>query len=409
MAYYPPPTSPSQEPDLPPAQAYPPDVYSSPPPALPPTPTYLGKTPAWPSTSTSEPPAQVLRTPKTFLQWKADAQTTTASYQRNGFPSPIAWVFVEGHDIPPNAIIGGVDRKGPWHIARAFYEGSMELGKAGRHLRLGASISFNGRERDIDTYEVLVEANLPTRWVYSPIVLSASLRAAAPQPSLSCSDFKLVVIIDDSDSMEGKLWFEARDALAGVAELSRLKGGEGLDIYCLNSTNYRRDVRGETEVRHFFDSIVPEGQTPIGAKLRQVLDYYVPKIEDPASNTSQSVFSSSRMVSLCFEQWLTVNLADDPKSVIVDFARRLDARNVPLRQLGIQFVQIGDDRSAAEALRELDDELGPTHGVRDMVDTTPFSPNEPHLRTDAIVKIVLGAINSELDNRNPIGGPLIQY
>jgi hypothetical protein len=75
------------------------------------------------------------------------------------------------------------------------------------------------------------------------------------------SDFKLVVIIDDSDSvslhdsstglpnvvtllqMEGKLWAEARDALAGVAELSRLKGGEGLDIYCLNNPKYQPDLR----------------------------------------------------------------------------------------------------------------------------------------------------------------------
>ena len=36
--------------------------------------------------------------------------------------SPIAQVYVEGHAIPPNAIIGGVDRRGPWHIARSFYE-----------------------------------------------------------------------------------------------------------------------------------------------------------------------------------------------------------------------------------------------------------------------------------------------
>ena len=50
--------------------------------------------------------------------------------------------------------------------------------------------------------------------------------------------------------------------------------------------------------------------------------------------------------------------------MIVDFARRLDARNVPLRQLGIQFVQIGDDPNATAALKELDDNLGPAHGVR---------------------------------------------
>ena len=43
--------------------------------------------------------------------------------------------------------------------------------------------------------------------------------------------------------MEGGLWLQARDALAGVAEFSRRKGGEGLDIYCLNSPKYRLDLQ----------------------------------------------------------------------------------------------------------------------------------------------------------------------
>ena len=56
--------------------------------------------------------------------------------------------------------------------------------------------------------------------------------------------------------------------------------------------------------------------------------------------------------------------ADDPREAIVDFARRLDARQVPVTKLDIQFVQIGDDPDATEALKELDDNLGPAHGVR---------------------------------------------
>ena len=56
--------------------------------------------------------------------------------------------------------------------------------------------------------------------------------------------------------------------------------------------------------------------------------------------------------------------ADDPSQAIIEYARYLDRRNVALRQLGIQFVQIGDDLDATEALKELDDNLGPTHGVR---------------------------------------------
>ncbi|KAH9993314.1 hypothetical protein BJV74DRAFT_771130 [Russula compacta] len=191
--------------------------------------------------------------------------------------------------------------------------------------------------------------------------------------------------------MDGALWTEARDALAGVAELSRLKGGEALDIYFLNSDQYRLNIRAsrfELEVQDFFNGIVPEGQTPTGRRLREILDIYVPKIEDPALH--------HKPISILV---ITDGVpTDDPKPVIVDFARRLDVKNIPLRQLGIQFVQIGDDPDATEALKELDDQLGPAHGVRDMVDTTPFCLAEPHLREDVIIKVVLGAINSTLDN-----------
>ena len=35
----------------------------------------------------------IQKTYRTFLQWRADAQAKTADYQRNGFPSPVAWVL----------------------------------------------------------------------------------------------------------------------------------------------------------------------------------------------------------------------------------------------------------------------------------------------------------------------------
>ena len=42
--------------------------------------------------------------------------------------------------------------------------------------------------------------------------------------------------------MDGGLWLQARDALAGVAEFSRQKGGESIDIYCLNNPKYSLDL-----------------------------------------------------------------------------------------------------------------------------------------------------------------------
>ena len=74
--------------------------------------------------------------------------------------------------------------------------------------------------------------------------------------------------------------------------------------------------------------------------------------------------------------------ADEPQDSIVSLARRLDCGNFPLAQVGgiaqsevmgtdpelskvgIQFVQIGNDKVATEFLKELDDALSGTHGVR---------------------------------------------
>jgi len=348
--------------------------------------------------STTTTTTSTVRVFKTYLQWKAESKAMTADYQCNGFPSPVAWVYVEGHDIPPNAIVGGVDRRGPWHIARSFYEGSMELGKAARHLRLGACISFHGKERDVDSYEVLVEANFPTRFIYrpvQPVVVAPTPAPAFPRVPAkirtSFAEFKLVVLIDDSDSMDGGLW-QARDALAGVAEFSRQKGGESIDIYCLNNPKYRLDLRTEVDVRNFFDSIAPDGQTPLGAKLKQILDIYVPRIEDSSYNhkpISILVITDGRPT-------------DDPRPVIIDFARRLDNRQVPLHKLGLQFVQIGSDPDASEALREIDDDLGPMHGVRDMVDTVTFNSDHPEIHTEFLVKVLLGQSAIEAKLQSPV-------
>lgn len=63
--------------------------------------------------------------------------------------------------------------------------------------------------------------------------------------------------------------------------------------------------------------------------------------------------------------------ADNCLQTLTGFAKRLDAIHAPLTQLGVQFVQIGNDSEATEALKELDDELE-KEGCRDMVDTTPY-------------------------------------
>ena len=57
---------------------------------------------------------------------------------------------------------------------------------------------------------------------------------------------------------------------------------------------------------------------------------------------------------------------------------------------------------ASALVKKLITQLGETDPImmyQDMVDTTLFNQTEPQLRTDIIVKIVLGSINATLDRK----------
>lgn len=77
---------------------------------------------------------------------------------------------------------------------------------------------------------------------------------------------------------------------------------------------------------------------------------------------------------------------------------QLDRGQYPLSQVGIQFLQIGNDPEAREALQELDDDLSSEHGIRDIVDTVPFNGEE--MNAGLIIKTLLGGINRRLDRRS---------
>jgi hypothetical protein len=122
-------------------QAYPPDVYTNSPPAPQPFPfpahsarftgrTYsrpespgqIGRPPSvWTAPQCPDNPLPVQRTFKTFLQWKAEAQATTAECLRNGFSSPVAWVLFLDYFSPSWQFThcAGV-RRGPRHSPECY-------------------------------------------------------------------------------------------------------------------------------------------------------------------------------------------------------------------------------------------------------------------------------------------------
>jgi hypothetical protein len=89
----------------------------------------------------------------------------------------------------------------------------------------------------------------------------------------------------------------------------------------------------------------------------------------PTSHASPPIRPRSRSTSSCS---LTAS-PPNPESVVAAAARCLDRLDAPLHQLGVQFLQIRTDAAATATLRDLDDALAAIHGVRDIVDTTPYS------------------------------------
>jgi hypothetical protein len=90
--------------------------------------------------------------------WASGAVARTRELDAMGNKPPVYWVLTERDQIPQNAVQMGHEADGtPLFAARAFYEDSLVIGKAGRHLRPeGANISYGGRSHTVEKYEILV-------------------------------------------------------------------------------------------------------------------------------------------------------------------------------------------------------------------------------------------------------------
>ncbi|KAG8683307.1 hypothetical protein FRC09_016163, partial [Ceratobasidium sp. 395] len=224
-----------------------------------------------------------------------------------------------------------------------------------------------------------------------------SRRGSREDPLEMLRRYKTVMIVDDSSSMEGESWAEARDALAGLADAAAKYDQDGIDVHFLNDPRVGTNMKNGVEVKRLFDYVRPAGITPTGQKLEELLLLYMVRLEESATS---SPFSSADALPVLIKPVNFIIITDgaptdDPESVIVATARRLDEGHFPLMQVGIQFVQIGTAEDTAEALRELDDGLAQVHGIRDMVDTTLYTGSQ--FNTELLVKILLGGINRRVD------------
>lgn len=223
-------------------------------------------------------------------------------------------------------------------------------------------------------------------------------------PYAFLGQFDTVFVIDDSGSMSGRSWRETSAALSAITPICTEQDTNGIDIYFLNHQNPHADddlggytnVTTTPAVRDIFRTIQPMGGTPTGTRLNAILKRHLSDL----ANMKHSHGPDANIKPLNIIVITDGVATDDVESVIVSAARKLDRMGAEPWQIGIQFFQVGQELDAATDLRDLDDALAGDHGVRDMVDTVPWSGVDGAILTaEGIMKATMGAINRKLDRR----------
>lgn len=231
------------------------------------------------------------------------------------------------------------------------------------------------------------------------------------------SSFDTIFLIDDSGSMVGRSWREVQAALSSITPICTAHDADGVDIYFLNhrspypaiqsqgkASGGYSNVKDVSAVDRIFTSVRPGGMTPTGTRLNHILKAYLRHYEAAVERAGGDPDATDvKPINVIM---ITDGVpSDDPESVLLSVAQKLDRLEAPPHQVGVQFFQVGNEPGAADALRTLDDDLAEMGGgVRDMVDTVTFtsrsgagSNSVPALSGDGILKVVLGAVVKRLD------------
>ena len=221
------------------------------------------------------------------------------------------------------------------------------------------------------------------------------------------STFDTVFLIDDSGSMTQfankslgsgpTRWDQVKQAIRDIAPKCTQYDSDGIDIHFLNQKEPFEGVTDAKRVTDIFNFVKPRGSTPTGKRIHDILHPYVEKCE-AAFKLKQSNENAPKPLNLIVIT--DGEPSDDVEAALIDIGERLDKIEADSHQVGVQFVQVGDEPRASESLRILDDDMVKNHGCRDFVDTQRFIEGEgQEFKDDLVWKTVLGAVNRRIDKK----------
>lgn len=198
------------------------------------------------------------------------------------------------------------------------------------------------------------------------------------------SQFDTVFVVDDTGSMQlqanSKETFNAQTksrwdiltkALQYIANIATMYDKDGLDInFLISTTLNRKNVRTGEEILDLLKKVNlsksvggtfmnPPLAELIGPHLAQYRQHFNRKVANRETTPPKPL---NIIV-------LTDGKADDEKALtrlLVRTGKQLDDMFAPDSQIGIQFLQVGDDQDAATFLDHLDNELEDEHEIRDV-------------------------------------------
>ncbi len=242
--------------------------------------------------------------------------------------------------------------------------------------------------------------------------------ANAKAPVDLLGDVHTVLLIDDSGSMAGHRWREVRDLLQQIGPLLARYANpdyrdyrevsdedyvrryldsthsQGFDIHFLNHAMPEQGLRTAADVLDTFDRVRPTNGTPTGQRVNDILDAYMSTLRyDRHLKPLNLVVLTDGADTDCPREKLFFAIEEHVSHVV--------QRGHPGWQLGVEFLQVGNDPKATLHLDEIEEEVDKHHSNLncDVVGVTHMNYfNGEPLSAERLAQIMVQGIQAREQN-----------
>ena len=155
--------------------------------------------------------------------------------------------------------------------------------------------------------------------------------------------------------MYGRRWLTASKVLADIAAIAVKYDWDGVDVKFFNwqlKDDEGKNITSSEKVKELFSKVGPDGPTLTADLLEDELREYMYQYNRGKKGLNLIILTDGEP-----------DKGQDVEQVIVKYANILRDASAPLYQVGIQFVQIGADKTAKESLRRLDSKIKGRHNL----------------------------------------------